>query len=323
MISHQQFKESLYLQAFGELNTEERAVLERHVQTCKECRTDLVDLEKLHTLVEKRILVEPSDELLQQARQELRVALRLEHSKQSFWSALLEKISILELPQAQVALGSLAMMAIGLFIGYVFFRPSGEHERSTKQPFTQSQASLQGETRISNMRFLDPDPKSGQVEFSFDAVTPVRMKGSINNPDVQKILAQALVDERNPGVRLQTVNAFATEVGVEKLPGDEIKDALIVTLETDGNPGVRKQALQVLQKMPRDEKIQDALLYVLKNDDNDGLRIEAIKSLEKSIVTSQKVDQKVLNALRERIQSDENNYIRLRARNVLEEVKQQ
>jgi len=82
--------------------------------------------------------------------------------------------------------------------------------------------------------------------------------------------------------------------------------------------GVRKEALEVLQKFPMDEAIKQSFLYVLVHDKNAGMRVAAIKCLE----SQQKIDNDVVSVLRQKIQSDDNDYIRLKARDVLQEVKE-
>lgn len=318
-MDHQQAKRLLSGLVFGEVENDDKQLVDQHLAGCAECRQELKDLRRMRSLLRKRKSVTVTDILLQEARQELRPALRAAVNRHSIWDRLASQLALLS-PVGRYATVSIAMVAVGLFLGYSLFRSGPQEPLRPSLRSSQPQASIQGETRVANMRFLNPELAKGEIEFTFDAVTPVRMKGSVSDPDVQKILAQALMDERNPGVRLRTVSAFATQTQMNQSPDEQIKDALILTLKTDANAGVRKQALQVLQKMSRDEKIEESFLYVLRNDENDGLRIEVIKSLEKSIAASRTIHQDVLNALKERMQSDENNYVRMRARTVLEEI---
>ena len=140
---------------------------------------------------------------------------------------------------------------------------------------------------------------------------------------MQKVLAHALVNDENPGVRLRSVSAFSTQIQKLKMPDREVKAALILALKTDGNPAVRKEALKTLQGFPFDEEIKQVFLHVLMRDNNPALRIAAINSLDSARVQGQGTDKDFLEVLKERMQSDENNYIRIRAKSVLEEIKQQ
>lgn len=322
-MNHQQYKELLQLSVAGELGDQEQQVLQRHLRDCGECRQELADLEKLSTLVHEQQGLQITDDLLREARQELRVALRLERSRRPAWHGLAGKMGFLTSPRIAAVAGGFAMLVVGVMIG----RMSGTQDELPVQtgiiPAVSTETSLRGETRVSNIRFSSTEPIDGEIEFTFDAVTPIRMKGGVNDPAVQKVLAQGLINDQNPGTRLRTVTTLASYADQSLAPDAEIKPALIQALKSDVNVGVRKEALRVLQKYPLDREIRDALLSVLRLEPNPSMRIDVINALERPVLEGHLVDEEVMNVLREKMQSDDNNYIRLRARNVYEEVRQQ
>lgn len=322
-MNHTQYKEMLQLSVLRELGEEEQQVFARHLQTCKECRQELEELAKFSTLVHQQGFFETSDELLREARQELRVALRLERSRRSGWEEFLEKFEFLASPRVRMAVGGVTMLAAGVLVGRLGMTPAEEVTGIGVTPAMSSDASLRGETRISNVRFLNPEPVDGEVEFTFEAITPIRMRGQVNDPAVQKVLAQGLMNDQNPGTRLRAVSTLGNFGDQSMVPDHEIKSALIQALKSDVNVGVRKEALRVLQRFPLDKEVRDALLHVLRVEENPAMRIDVINALEKPVLDGQLRDDEVLNVLREKMQSDDNNYIRLRARNVYEEVHQQ
>ena len=61
---------------------------------------------------------------------------------------------------------------------------------------------------ISNIQFIDSDPSDGEVEFTFQASKPVRLKGNVNDPKIQSVLTYAMLNEQNPGSRLNSINAM-------------------------------------------------------------------------------------------------------------------
>jgi hypothetical protein len=71
------------------------------------------------------------------------------------------------------------------------------------------------------------------------------MKGKLQEPDIQKVLARALIYERNPGVRLQSIAAISASKQNSFDP--EIRKVLIDAMIHDENPGVRLQALETLK----------------------------------------------------------------------------
>jgi hypothetical protein len=322
-MNHKQYRELLHLSFASELGDEEQQVLARHLETCGSCQGEREELERLHGLVALRgSSVEPSDELLEEARRELRVSLRLERSRRSLWDRALEWIDAASSPAVRVAVAGAAMLFVGMGVSYMLFVPSGTANRTNDAPSLAAVASERGETRVSNLHFISQDLENQQVEFTFEMVTPVHVRGSANDLAVQKVLVQALLNDRNPGARLKTVSTLASQVEQTKLPDKEIKTALIQALKSDVNIGVRKAALTTLQKLPLDQDIKEAFLFVLKHETNPAMRIEVINYLEKPVLDGEWTGKDILDVLRESMQSDDNNYIRNRARNVLQEVKQ-
>ncbi|MEX1275334.1 MAG: HEAT repeat domain-containing protein [Bacteroidota bacterium] len=322
-MNHHQYKELLQLSIVQELEEEEQQVLQRHLDTCGECRQELGELEKFSMMVRQQPGLRLTDELLNEARQELRVALRLERSRRSVWEGLQGRFQFLTFPRIAATVGGVAMLAAGVLIGRLGMVQDEQNQGYNLIPAVSTETSLRGETRVSNVRFLSAEPIDGKIEFTFEAITPIRMRGEAHDPGIQRILAQGLMNEQNPGTRLRTVSTLASFADQSSAPDPEIKTALIQALKSDVNVGVRKEALRVLQKFPLDHDIRDALLYVLRLETNPAMRIDVINVLEKPVLDGRLRDDEVLNVLREKMQSDNNNYIRLRARNVYEEVQQQ
>jgi hypothetical protein len=323
-MNHELFKSWLQLLVVDELESADREALDVHLAGCSECRSELEELRKLRTAVSgQRFRV--TDSLLQEARQELRAALRIERSRVPFWSGVMARIDDLVAPWAKISVAGAAMVATGFFAGYLTY--SGDQSGVAIQSVSGGTDVSRGEARITNVRFDDPDASDGEIEFSFDAVSPIRVKGSPNDPGVQSVLTRALITEENPGVRLRTVSAITSQIeintGKPNEADNDVKRALIEAMKFDDNPAVRQEALRALAKFPFDELIKEGLLYVLSKDKNEGLRVEAINSLGavRSQITAS--DDRLLDILQKRVETDNNRYVRTRARAVLEEVKQQ
>lgn len=75
-MNHQPYREWIELGLFDELSTEERQALDNHLKTCAECRATMEQVQALHAALQRAKLVEVTDELLMEARQEFRAALR-------------------------------------------------------------------------------------------------------------------------------------------------------------------------------------------------------------------------------------------------------
>lgn len=307
-MSHQEYREMLLLFLYEELSEDQNTLLKSHLEVCPDCRSELQALKKLHTVFAKR-RSEPSDQLLQDARQQLRAALRIERSRPTLGDRVRDWF-----PVFRYALAAAAVLAIGIFLGRVVFVPRAPIEQVGKGTTLQPNALIdRGNPGFTNIHFLDADAGDGRVEFTFDMVTPVKVNGDVSNPEVQKVLSYAILNDQNPGIRLRAVNTLSENEKADP----KLKAALIQVIKSDQNDGVRKEALLLLQKYPVDDQMKDAFLYVLQHDANPMLRIEAIKSLQ-----PKNEDKEVQTVLKEKMESDENSYIRDKAKRLLQQANQ-
>ena len=326
-MNHQEFKSWLEASLHGDLEPEQQRMLDEHLAGCAECRSEREELQRLFAAVDGSKRLEVTENLLQEARQELRVALRLERSRVSLWDQIRQKTEEWLAPWVRTSLAAASMIAVGFIAGSLVTGPSASTNGGMLiQQVSDNTQVFRGEPQITNVRFDDADPGDGQVAFSFDAVTPVQVKGSPNDPGVQSVLTKALMYEGNPGVRLRAVSAITSQIQIQMTnptKGDaEVKQALIEAMKFDPNPGVRREALRALGKFPFDEDIKKGLLFVLNKDENEGLRVEAINNLAAAKDEFRASDEHLLDILRKRVQSDNNRYVRQRARAVLQEVQQ-
>ncbi len=321
-MTHDDYRELLLIAASGTIDAEDRDVLERHLRTCVECRNEFAELGELHArLLAHRPGIEPDDRLLNEARQEFRIALRKEVARRSSWFGWFDTAALA--PASGLALGAACTVAFGFFLGRIAFPPSVPPVAAPVVSLSPAGGvrPVEEETQITNVRFADRRTGSDEIEFTFDAVTPVRMRGSIDDPKIQKVLTHAMLNEENPGVRLKAVSAInRQEVETQDV---ETKAALIKAMETDGNAGVRKEALNALRRLPFDAEIKKALLHTLMTDGNPGLRVAAINALDSVRTGTLGVDSDMLSVLRQKAETDDNNYIRVKARAVIQEATKQ
>jgi hypothetical protein len=319
-MEHNEFREKIALYFYGELSEQERVQFEQHKIQCEECS---VEYEKQFALLNdlkrtKGIIV--NDRILSSARYQLGKALRQEFKTES--GSLIDKyFSFLFTPFRFVS--SLAIvLTIGLMIGYVL-SPAGSSlpvvENTNGEYFNTAASSVFNEKtiRISNVHFVDADASDGEIEFEFEAITPVRMKGPVNDSEIQKVLAYSMLNNMNPGSRLNSINAIESK---QLLSVDnETKNALLTVMLTDENPGVRLEALKVLKRLPYDEIIKQGFLTVLTSDTTSGLRIEAVNAISELIEKGLSFSQDELSLLKERLINDDNDYIKFRSATILKE----
>lgn len=309
-MNHNECKELIPFYLYEELDSEKKILFEDHLKSCKDCTNELESYKILFADISEDSKSAVDLKLLTEARLELRGALRSQQNKTSLSNNIKDYILSLLYKPVGLALSGFSLLLIGLLIGvFVFNTPVIENIKTSSENSNQ--------VRIQNINFIDPDPSDGEVEFTFETVQSDRMKGSVNDTELQKILTYAVLNEQNPGTRLNSISVINANQ-IQK-PDDEIKSTLIAVAKFDSNPGVRREALKSLNKLSADEDIKNTLIYVLLNDTSVGIRIEAINGLVDAAKTGISLNQKDLNTLRDKIQIDDNNYIRYQAKNIIKE----
>jgi hypothetical protein len=319
---HKFYREWLRLSIYDDLDEAQKPLLEEHLRACPDCRFEIDTLGKMHAAISEHPMEQVPSELLQEARRELQFSLATADKSLNNYS-ILGWTGRFIYPRYRLALTGVAVLLAGVILGYGAFSLTGS--RPEPQAGMGSNTKQLDSGRIENLRFvrrgseefvntaaLDQD-----VEFTYDVMTQVRLKGKLRDSKIQKILALALVNERNPGVRLQSAGAISASGPDASDP--EIQKALIDAMVHDENPGVRMQAMETLKSYPYQESIKKAFLHVLMNDKLPGLRIQAINALMAGPMSSYSSDPEIRNAFKERLVHDENPYIRLQARKFIQE----
>ena len=318
--SHAKWEEWLELSQYGELSDADQQALDSHLEDCARCRAYRVRLDQFRLAMDQAAPARPGKTDLLDARANLWSNLTLgrpEHRLPGGWLRRfvdgLQGLTISVLPQYRTVLGGALMLIIGLVAGY-YLAFQGDRTLGFAAPgMGRTDLLNNDDVAISNVRFVDSDVSDGTLDIRFEAVRPVQIMGPVDDPEIQRILTFAVLNEQNPGVRLRAVNAVSAS---ERLHSDhEIRDALVTALKTDSNAGVRGEAFNALVRYPFDEEIRDAMIHTLVFDENPALRINAINRLQDQVPAS--FDEQLESVLRTRMVLDENAYIRTKARTVL------
>jgi hypothetical protein len=309
-MNHNECKELIPFYLYEELDHENKRLFEDHIKSCKDCASELESYKNIFAELSEEFKSPLDPKLLMEARLELRGYLRAQQNKISFSNNIKDYILSLFYKPIGFAVSGFSTMLVGLFIGYLVFNTPVIEQ-------IEPDSTKSDQIRIQNINFIDSDPSDGEVEFTFEAVQSGRLRGSVNDTELQKILTYAVLNEQNPGTRLNSINIINANQ-IQK-PDDEIKSTLIAVSKFDNNPGVRIEALKSLNKLPADEDIKNTLIYVLLNDTSAGIRIEAINGLVEASKTGINLNKNDLTSLRDKIQIDKNNYIRFQAKNIIKE----
>jgi hypothetical protein len=310
MKKHQTIAKLISLYFYDELKDDERQKVLAHIESCEMCRQQFKEMQALHETLDKKLVQQPSDEMLAHARAQLRNRLQQEKLvtlRNSWWQRLADFASSARPVWQGVAVA--ATLAIGLFAGRFIWAPMMDQQK----PLPDIAAIEAPETApfISNISLIEYDPHSGNVTIKYKSINDVVVRGKVNDEPVRNLLAYAIRTEGNPGRRLTAVRA----VGRQSLPDKETEDALIYALENDAVDGVRLRAAQVLRALPINDGIKKTFIRVLMKDPNPSIRIEAVEALSQV-----KEAKDVFPVLQDAAKDDENEFIRLKTSNAIERL---
>jgi hypothetical protein len=290
--------------------------LELHLKDCDECGNELEQQRNLLSLISDK-KNEVDDNLLMEARAQLRGAIRNERQRKGYFDNVVQYLNDFITIPFRAALSGAALLVIGFFIGYLFYGSSTIETIIVPDKSNNEFPVFQDDVTISNISFIDSDPSDGEVEFTFVAMKPVYLKGRVDDPKIQSILTYSMLNEQNPGSRFNSINAMVSEKPIKF--DKDVKDALITVVMTDENPGVRREALKLMKKLPYDEDVKSALIYVLTSDTSSGLRIEAINTLVEAGKKGFTLNKNEIDLFKQQLQTDDNSYIRYRTKTILQE----
>jgi HEAT repeat protein/putative zinc finger protein len=306
-------KENIVLEVYGELADDVRHELQQHVSRCADCAAELKAEQQFYGLLAQDRAADPSPNLLAASRMSLQEA--LETAKQgSVWSRLaFDPAHWLRQVKFSPALASVILImgfAGGVVTTYrIYGHPGGVGPVAVGT--TPGSAQVTTDASIAGISSIAPVPGTDQVSIKYSTVAPQEYLGSLNDPNVQRLLLYAARNNYNSGVRVDSVDLLAHKSG-----DTQVREALIYALQNDTNPGVRLKSLDALGNYVKtDTNVRDAVLRALVNDDNSGIRIEALRLIEPV-----KADGSVRGVLMALAAKDTSTYIKSQARTMLAQL---
>jgi hypothetical protein len=218
--------------------------------------------------------------------------------------------------QSAPALATL-LVGVGFISGnFVNRYQASNAARSQKQGATLSN---QAQSVIGNVTGIERTPDSEMVQVHYNKIVPETREGSLDSPEIRDLLLKGAMAQTDDGIRAQSVSMLAGEckAGHECKASDDgkgVRNALLVALRWDKDPGVRLKALEGLQPyVAQDQKVRDAILDSLANDPDAQVRMATVSLLEPV-----QHDSSVRQVLRHASTQDENQYIRTVSFNALQ-----
>jgi hypothetical protein len=288
---------------YGELTPEEEDQAEAHIHECAACARQMEAARALAAALDRRRMEAPVS-LLADCRADLAAAVRgaVAEPAQRPWRLWLDAAgaTFAGFTRWRQPLGAAALIAIGFFAARLVPAGSGSGV---------STASLvPSEGVFVNVRSAQPD-NSGRVRIAYDETTRREAFGTIDKPEIQKLLLVAAQEEDDPGVRVESVGLLRERAG-----SGEVRDALMNALLHDSNAGVRLKALEGLKPLAAEPPVRGALTQALQFDDNDAVRMQAVDLL------TLRRDEALVGMLQNLVQKEDNGYVRSKCTKALKEM---
>ena len=280
-------RRQIVLMLCGELEDAGRQTLESHLEACAVCAAALEEERRLIQLLEGAPAAEPSSDLLEGCRRDLRTALKAgsagSRSQPLRWMRLWPAWAFALLAAGFVA-GRLAPGA---------GRPGAGGEVAAPEA---------GAT-IANVDFRDSDPRTERISLTYDTLRRTALEGTVGDPRIRQVLLDTVRQNRNAGLRLEAIEALRRHADDR-----EVRRVLLGAVREDDNPGARLKALEALQgHAAGDPEVRGAIVQALLRDANPGVRVRAIDALRGAR------GPETLAVLRRLAADDPNDYVRLRS----------
>jgi hypothetical protein len=313
--------ERIVMGAYGELPDDAAHELERHLATCTACGQEREQMRAVKLLADAYPVDEPNANLV--ARSRIRLEEALDALPPTRWfERLLQKLrnNAASLQSAPIAASLLLIVGggVGSLGGYfVAQNHAARNVESAQLSNVPAKPVDQLDGQIASISSIERQPNTEYVAVHYNQIVPREIHGSLDSPEIRRLLMLASEDAASPGIRDDSVGLLASEcIAGHECQATGIREALMVSLRYDRNAGVREKALEGLQPyVVEDVRVRDAVLEALLNDSDPRIRTDAI-----SILEPVEADASVRQVLRSVASSDRSPRIRSVSRQVLSRV---
>jgi hypothetical protein len=262
------------------LNEKENTILNKHIDGCNDC-ADYLFIHKNIEQSQKNIPVPTSDEFRIMRQNTLRQIRLSDLSKLNLPINLIKGLFI----KVEFAY-SLAILFL-VFGLYSFYNSDTNQSKMPSDLIEQIDYTAQQNRSLSdienspytysNIEIKEMDNQL--IHLGFNVSTYIELTRAKNDPLVNEILAQSIINSQQTGAKLFTISY------AEELIDPKLKVTLLYVLQNDPDLAVRLKALNILTKYANDIQIQDVFLSILKNEESIQMRLMVLDYL-----TANKID---------------------------------
>jgi len=296
-------KDNLALYIYEELADDAKYEFEHHVRHCLTCKQEVESALAFKSSMSAHPIPEASPNLLASSRMKLQE--RLEETQQlRGWNRIaFDLAGWMQQIKLAPAL-AVALLMIGFAGGALTSYRLGIDRKTSHETVTQIPVT---EGSIAGIDSVAQDESSKRVVIRYNTLAPQTVEGTTDDPRIQDLLVMGTRTVR-PDIRLQSIGILNA-----KSANDDIREALVVSLRFDKNPGVRLAVLDGLKGYVRgDFRVRDALVEALIHDINPGVRTKALDLLNPALT-----DTSVHEALKMLAEHDKDDFIRSECKRVL------
>ncbi len=269
--------EQIALFVYSETDEKASRYLQHHLDTCPECREELQAMRSLAAAMSLLPVREPSANLLAHTR--LRVAEALDEVPQRTWLARLRQSLGTDFNIMRTApLSAAALLFAGIALGAY-----GGHSRVIhRHPAPAPGAAAPTAPVVAEVNSVTRQPQSGLVKVSYGKVVPATAQGAPDDPFIRQLLLMGARNRVDPAVQNDAVDLLADAcLHGQACEQDAVRHALLVALRYDPNAEVRHKALSGLEPyVAEDTHVRDAVLEAVLDDRDPGVRSEAVGMLQ-------------------------------------------
>ena len=136
--------------------------------------------------------------------------------------------------------------------------------------------SLLENSNIGDIQINDSELERDKVNIKLNNISGMVLESEVNSSPVQSLLVNILKNQQGD----LAARSKAIDILEPHLKNDDVREALIKTIENDSNPSIRMKAASVLGKTAKMKDVKGALLKILKEDGNEAVRFKALEILE-------------------------------------------
>lgn len=292
-------KENVVLFIYGELPDDAKFEFEQHVRQCLGCRRELDAALEFKEGMAALPMKEISPSFLAANRMQLQES--LEHAEQSrniFSSFIFDATGWFHQIKLAPALTA-ALLILGFFggVGTTYKMMEGNKNRQDVPRHEQPVETAS----VAGFESITPEANSNQVSIKYNTLQPQTLRGPVTDPYIQQLLLLAARNNRNSSIVLDSIDVLT-----RRSEDNAVREVLVYALRYDKNVGVRLKSLDALKGYVKDDvKVRDAVVEALVNDTNPGVRKDAIALLDPV-----KADTSVRSVLTVLSQRDPDKFIR-------------